>query len=90
MARHFEGAEYPVVETSDFSDRYANYTVAFTGRKCAEAFEALRGKTVIIKSRAREMMVGVLTEFEKRVGNFYITYQFSIRQIHTPKIDDRR
>ena len=90
VARHFEGAEYPVVETSDFSDRYANYTVAFTGRKCAEAFEALRGKTVIIKSRAREMMVGVLTEFEKRVGNFYITYTFSIRQIHTPKIDDRR
>lgn len=90
VARHFEGAEYPVVETSDFSDRYANYTVAFTGRECAEAFEALRGKTVIIKSRAREMMVGVLTEFEKRVGNFYITYQFSIRQIHTPKIDDRR
>lgn len=90
VARHFEGAEYPVVETSDFSDRYANYTVAFTDRKCAEAFEALRGKTVIIKSRAREMMVGVMTEFEKRVGNFYITYSFSIQQIHTPKIDDRR
>ena len=90
VTRHFEGAEYPVIETSDFSDRYANYTVAFTDLKCAEAFEALRGKTVIIKSRAREMMVGVLTEFEKRVGNFYITYSFSIQQIHTPKIDDRR
>lgn len=90
VTRHFEGAEYPVVETSDFSDRYANYTVAFTDRKCAEAFEALRGKTVIIKSRAREMMAGVMTEFEKRVGNFYITYSFSIQQIHTPKIEDRR
>ena len=90
VARHFEGAEYPVIETSDFSDRYANYTVAFADLKCAEAFEALRGKTVMIKSRAREMMVGVLTEFEKRVGNFYITYSFSIQQIHTPKIDDRR
>ncbi len=90
VTRHFEGAEYPVIETSDFSDRYANYTVAFADLKCAEAFEALRGKTVIIKSRAREMMVGVLTEFEKRVGNFYITYSFSIQKIHTSKIDDRR
>lgn len=80
--RHMSGAKYPVAELSAFEDRIAAYDCAFSNVETARALEALRGKTVIIKSRGGEVVIGPMTAIEKTAGTFYISYRFSIQQTH--------
>ena len=81
-SRHVTGAEYPIIEMSEYIDRYSSYAVAFKCKHEAARFEALRGKVVILKSRADELTIGAITALEKTVGNFYMTYSFSIQRIY--------
>lgn len=79
--RHFTGAEYPVLELSKFTDRSGNYDVAFKDPESARAFEDLEGKVVIIKSRGGNVMVGAMLQLQKRVADFFISYNFALQQI---------
>lgn len=81
-ARHISGAKYPYMELSEFEDKYASYTVAFADMKSAEAFEKLKGKIVVIKSRAKEVIIGALVQLEKIAGDFFITYTFTVQRVH--------
>lgn len=80
--RHYAGSAYPVAEMSPYIDRIATYDCAFQTVSEAAAFEALRGRAVILKSRGGEVMVGVLSQINKIAGEFYLSYSFSVQQIH--------
>ena len=80
--RHYAGSVYPVAEFSPYEDRTASFDCAFKTVAEAKAFEALRGKVVILKSRGGEVTIGPLAAINKTAGDFYITYQFTVSQIH--------
>ena len=78
-SRHIMGAEHPVIELSEFSDMSASYDAAFVCVEDARAFENLKGKTVLIKSRAEEPIVAAMTALEKKTGDFYLSYTFTVQ-----------
>lgn len=78
---HVAGAVYPVLETSPYEDLSGSYSCAFRYDDEAMAFEALRGKTVILKSRRGIVMVGALSQLQKRVRRFIVSYSFTLQQI---------
>lgn len=79
--RHFTGATFPVLELSKFEDVSASYNVAFHKIEDAQAFNALFGRPVIIKSRGGKVMIGALIQLQERVGDFFISYSFTIQRI---------
>ena len=80
--RHFTGAVYPVLELSKYEDGSGTYDVAFSDPQAALAFEDLKGKVVIIKSRGGNVMVGALLTLQKRVGDFFTIFEFTVQRIH--------
>lgn len=80
--RHIAGADFPVLELSNFKTLVANYDTAFASVQAAAAFEALRGQVVILKSRGGNVVIGALTQLQKLNGDFYIVYTFELQQIH--------
>lgn len=81
-ARHVMGAEYPVIELSEFSDMSASYDAAFVDMEEARAFERMKGKIVLIKSRMAAPIVAAMTSLEKKTGDFYLSYTFTVQRIH--------
>lgn len=77
-----KGAVYQQVEGSDFESLSANYNCSFLDENDMRRFEALKGKVVILKSRGKNVIVGMMALISKRVKRFYTTYTFSIDQIH--------
>ena len=82
VTQHVNGAIWPTLERSPFRDLSASYDCAFRSPDEAAAFETLFGKTVILKSRGDEVVIGMLSQIQKKVSFFYTTYSFSINQIH--------
>ena len=82
ISQHVTGAVWPDLERSPFRDLSASYDCAFRSPDEAAAFETLFGKTVILKSRGDEVVIGMLSQIQKKVSFFYTTYSFSINQIH--------
>lgn len=80
--RHVSGAEYPVLELSPFLDASGRYNTAFSTVEQAQAFEALKGRVVIVKSRGGNVIIGALTDLQKRNAEFYIAYDFTIQCCH--------
>lgn len=80
--RHFTGAEYPIAEISPYTDASGSYDCAFETVEDANAFEALFGQVVILKTKANNVVIGVLSNYEKRVSRHYIAYTFSIQRIY--------
>lgn len=80
--RHIAGAEYPVLELSPYLDGSGRYNTAFATLSEAQAFEALKGQIVILKSRGGNVMIGALTDLQKRNSEFYIAYEFTIQRCH--------
>ena len=80
--RHFTGAEYPVAEVSTYSDASGSYDCAFDNVGDANAFEALFGQVVILKTKAENVVIGVLSGYEKQVNRHYIAYTFTIQRIY--------
>lgn len=80
--RHFTGAEYPVAEVSPYTDASGSYDCAFENVEDANAFEALFGQVVILKTKANNVVIGVLSGYEKQVNRHYIAYTFSIQRIY--------
>ena len=60
----------------------ATYDCAFKTAQDAAAFERLRGQIVILKSRGGEVVIGPLSAMSKSTGDFYLSYHFSVQQIH--------
>lgn len=88
--RHVAGARFPVLEESAFEDGSASYDVAFPDASSAQAFEALKGQIVIIKSRGGRVVVGALTQLDNRMTDFYLSYNFTVQRIHWEDfIDDK-
>lgn len=79
---HVAGAAYPVLETSPYRDASGSYSCSFRYEEEARAFEALRGKTVILKSRRGNVIVGAITQLSKRERRFYTSYSFTLQRIH--------
>lgn len=82
VTQHVTGAVWPDLERSPFRDLSASYDCAFRDPTEAAAFEMMFGHVVILKSRGDEVVIGMLSQIQKRVGFFYTTYSFSINQIH--------
>lgn len=80
--RHISGAEYPVLEMSPYLDGSGRYNAAFATLPEAQAFEALKGQVVILKSRGGNVVIGALTDLQKRNGEFYIAYEFTVQRCH--------
>lgn len=80
--RHMRGAVYPVLELSPYEDGSGRYDTAFADVASAAAFEALRGRLVILKSRGGNVVIGALTSMEKRNKDFYIAFTFTVQQCH--------
>lgn len=79
--RHFTGAKLPVLELSKFVDGSGTYDVAFTDEEDIRAFEALKGQVVIIKSRGGNVVVGPMLQLQKRVGDFFTVFDFTVQRI---------
>lgn len=80
--RHVYGAAWPVLELSPYEDVSASFDTAFLPGAEAKSFEALKGKVVVLKTRDDTLVVGALTSIRKTVGDFYITYSFTLQRIH--------
>ena len=80
--RHVSGAVWPVLELAPYEDISAGFDTAFLTGDQARRFEALKGKVVTIKTRDDTVVVGALTSIRKTVGDFYITYAFTLQRIH--------
>lgn len=80
--RHITAAKLPYLETSPYEDGTGSYSTAFSDEAAATSFEDLRGQVVIMKSRRGNVLVGILAQVEKHVGDFFTTYSFSIQRIH--------
>ena len=79
--RHFSGAKLPVIELSEFEDETASYRTAMFSTDDAKAFEKLKGKICIVKSRRREAVVAAMVRLQKIIGNFFVTYDFEMQRI---------
>lgn len=79
--RHVTGAVYPVLEISEYENAAGSYDVSFPDVESANAFLALRGQIVILKSRGGNVVIGALTQIEKANKDFYISFAFTIQRI---------
>lgn len=78
---HVSGAVFPALDLAPYEDLSGSYDCAFRDPAEAKAFEALRGKVVVLKSRNGHVLVGGFTQFRRRVTVFYTSYTFSLQQI---------
>lgn len=78
--RHVTGAAWPVVERSPYTDGSGSYRISFADVETGAAFEALRGQRIIVKSRGGNVVIGVMTGYQKTMTNFYLTYVFTVRR----------
>lgn len=79
-AKHYCGSKYPVVEVSNFYNHSGSYSVLFQDKELAEQFKALLGDMVIVKSRQDIVIVGVFSQYDERVEDFYLDYNFIIQE----------
>lgn len=86
--QHIAAADYPILEQSRFEDMTATFDCAFIDPAEARRFEAMRKKTVIVKSRSGQVIIGGFSQFTKTATAFYVSYTFSIQQIHREDFTD--
>ena len=86
--QHITGAAYPIVEMSPYEDLSGSYECAFSDQAQADAFDQLRGQTVILKTRRGQVIIGPMDNLNKQVKRFYTAYSFSIQRIHVEDFVD--
>ena len=79
--QHITASKYPIQELSPYEDVSGSFDCAFSDKIAAREFERLYGKTVILKTESSEVLIGGLTDMQKRIGPFYTTYAFTVQQI---------
>lgn len=75
-------ATYPALELSEHENMVGSYECSFSDVENALAFERLRGRIVVIKSRRGNVLVGGLLSLNKQVTEFYADYAFTVQQIN--------
>ena len=80
--QHITAAVYPILELSPYETMSGTFDCAFFNADEAKRFERLRGKTLILKNRDGTVLIGGLVQVEKRIGAFFISYSFTVQQIH--------
>lgn len=78
--QHITASKYPILELSPYEDLTGSFECAFQYGDGKE-FEKLYGKTVILKSRPDAVLIGAITNMDKRIGPFYVAYGFKVEQI---------
>lgn len=82
VSQHVTGAVWPQLERGSFQDLSVTYNCAFRTQEDVRAFEALRGKVVVLKSRGDNVVVGMMNQLQKRTTLFYTAFSFTLQQIH--------
>lgn len=78
--RNVRGSKYPIIEVGTNITLTGSYSCSFPDEASAEAFEALRGEAVIIKSRGGEIISGVILNMNKQDYKFHFNYAFTLQQ----------
>lgn len=81
---HFAGQKYPEIETSPYLTLQGTFDVAWPKWKEeeAQAFENMIGKPIIYKAPSGEVLVGILTAYQKNPVNFFKAYTATVQRIH--------
>lgn len=79
---HYAGSRYPEAEVGEAEDLTGSFDVSwlYEDRAEADAFEALIGEQVVLKTPRDVVMTGVLQGFERDDPRFYKAYTFELRQ----------
>lgn len=79
---HYSGSRYPEAEVGEEEDLTGGFDVSwrYEDRDEADAFEALIGEQVVLKTPRDVVMTGVLQGFERDDPRFYKSYTFELRQ----------
>lgn len=79
---HYAGAKYPEADVGEAEDLVGSFDAAWLAqnREDADAFEALIGEEVVVKTPRGVVVVGVLAGYDRRDPRFYKSYSFEVRQ----------
>ena len=79
---HYSGSRYPEAEVGEEEDLTGGFDVSwrYENRDEADAFEALIGEQVVLKTPRDVVMTGVLQGFERDDPRFFKAYTFELRQ----------
>lgn len=79
---HYAGSKYPEADVGEAEDLVASFDAAWLAknREQADAFEALLGEEVVVKTPRGVVVVGVLAGYDRRDPRFYKSYSFELRQ----------
>lgn len=86
--RHYTGAELPELELSPYEDRSGSYACAFRCAAQAAPLLALFGRTVIVKSKGGNVVIGPFCAYEKRQQDLYLAITFQIPAAHVEDFVD--
>lgn len=80
--RHYCGAVYPVAEVSTYYDKSGSFNVLFEDDEdiTVNMLEGLLGEMVVMKNRRGNLLVGIFSQIDKRVENFYVDCDFIVQQ----------
>ena len=79
--QHYAAAKYPMAELTKFHNKSLSMECAFTDLESEEAFEALIGKTVCVKTVNGDSVVGPLLDVTKSKSAMITSYSFQVSQI---------
>lgn len=75
------GSNYPVYELGKAITLSGNYSCSFSDDAEAARFEKLKGKTVVVKSKRKKLIAGIMVGLDISPAEFFTTYTFSLQQI---------
>lgn len=79
---HYSGARWPVSEVGEAETLSVSFDAAWkqTDKAAADAFEALLGEDVILKTPGGKFVVGTLEGYELHDPHFYKSYRCTLQQ----------
>lgn len=82
--RQFAGREYPDIEVSPYRSMSVSFDVAWTYKEAeqADAFAALIGRPVILKTPCEGVLIGILTAWQRENTQFYKAYTCTVQRIN--------
>lgn len=82
VRRHYSGARWPVSEVGEAETLSVTFDAAWkqADKAAADAFEALVGEDVILKTPGGKFIVGTLEGFELHDPRFYKSYRCTLQQ----------
>lgn len=80
---HIMGTDFPVFEVSDFEEAHGEYEYVwpYASRNQAKMFRDLVGEAIIIKSRAEQLICGVLESCTISINSQVVKCKFTLEQM---------